>query len=252
MSTYVYGIVRASHPTLPDGVEGIGDPPQPVRVLAQGQVAAIISSLHEELRPKRRHLLAHQRVLDAAGSGGVVLPMRFGSLSPDDDTVSLVLSDYAEDFLKQLQALDGRAEYNLKANHDEEAVLRLVTAEDPQIRSLAAANREAGGGSHEDRLRLGEMIAAAVQAREAEDADLVRRTVEPAAEAVSTGPQSSGWLVNLSFLVERSAAGRFRDAVDALGQEHPHLELRLAGPMPPYSFVTSAFGSEPENPVLNA
>ncbi|MFF0205211.1 GvpL/GvpF family gas vesicle protein [Streptomyces sp. NPDC005017] len=247
MSTYVYGIVRASHPALPEGLEGIGEPPQPVRVLPQGEVAAIISDLSAELRPKRRHLLAHQRVVDAAGAGGVVLPMRFGNVSPDDDTVSSVLSDHTEEFLQQLDALDGRTEYNLKANHDEEAVLRLVTAENPEIKSLAEANREAGGGSHQDQLRLGEMIATAVQARETEDADLVRQALEPAAEAVSPGPQSSGWLTNLSFLVERSSADRFRTAVDTLGQKHPHLELRLSGPMPPYSFVSTPSDPEPED-----
>ncbi|MFD8815621.1 hypothetical protein ACFV23_30035 [Streptomyces sp. NPDC059627] len=50
--------------------------------------------------------------------------MRFGSVSPDDDTVSAVLAERAEHFL-------------------EEAALRLVMAVDDEIRSLAEANREA-------------------------------------------------------------------------------------------------------------
>ncbi|MFH9968889.1 GvpL/GvpF family gas vesicle protein [Streptomyces mirabilis] len=62
------------------------------------------------------------------------------------------------------------------------------------MRSLAEANREAGGGTQEEKIRLGEMIAAAVQAREAADAELLHRALEPMAEAVSAGPQSSGWL----------------------------------------------------------
>ncbi|MER5522943.1 GvpL/GvpF family gas vesicle protein, partial [Streptomyces sp. NPDC002763] len=156
MSTYVYGIVRASHPPLPQDLEGIGAPPRPVRVLRQGELAAIVSDAPEELRPKRRDLLAHQRVLDEAGADGVVLPMRFGSASPDDDTVTAVLAERADRFLERLQALDGTAEYNIKANHDEEAVLRLIMADHDDIRSLAQANREAGGGTQEDRMRLGE------------------------------------------------------------------------------------------------
>lgn len=69
--------------------------PRPVRVLRQGELAAIVSDASEELRPKRRDLLAHQRVLDEAGAGGVVLPMRFGSASPDDDMVTTVLAERA-------------------------------------------------------------------------------------------------------------------------------------------------------------
>lgn len=58
-----------------------------------------------------------------------------------------------------------------------------------------------------------------------------------AAEAVSAGPQSTGWLANLSFLVDRGSAEQFLAAADALRKEHPHLELRVNGPLPPYSFV---------------
>src|SRR4051812_40422436 len=99
MGTYVYGIIRASHSPLPQDLKGIGDPPRPVRVMRQGELAAIVSDAPEELRPKRRDLLAHQRVLDEAGADGVVLPMRFGSVSADDDTVTAVLDERAEHFL---------------------------------------------------------------------------------------------------------------------------------------------------------
>lgn len=58
MGTYVYGIVRASHSPLPQDLEGIGEPPRPVRVMRQGELAAIVSDAPEELRPKRRDLLA--------------------------------------------------------------------------------------------------------------------------------------------------------------------------------------------------
>ncbi|WP_046731426.1 GvpL/GvpF family gas vesicle protein [Streptomyces humi] len=237
MSTYVYGIIRASHPSLAKDLDGIGDPPRPVRVLRQGELAAIVSDAPDQLRPKRRDLLAHQRVLAEAGAGGVVLPMRFASASPDDDTVTEVLAERAEHFLERLRALDGTAEYNVKANHDEEAVIRLIMTDHHDIRSLAEANREAGGGTQEDRIRLGEMIAAAVQEREAADARLLHQALEPLAEAVSAGPQSSGWLANFSFLVEGGSAERFLAAVDAFRREHLHLELRVNGPLPPYSFV---------------
>lgn len=237
MGTYVYGIIRVSHTPLRPDLEGVGGPPRPVRVLRQGELAAIVSDAPEELRPKRRDLLAHQRVLDEAGAGGVVLPMRFGSVSPDDDTVTTVLAGNGAGFLERLRALEGTAEYNIKANHDEEAVLRLIMADNDDIRSQADANREAGGGTQEQKIRLGEMIAAAVQAREATDAELLQQALEPKALAVSAGPQSTGWLANSSFLVHRGSAEQFLAAVDEFRQEHPYLELRVNGPLPPYSFV---------------
>ncbi|MEU6324652.1 GvpL/GvpF family gas vesicle protein [Streptomyces sp. NPDC047009] len=252
MSTYVYGIIRASHFPLRQDLDGVGDPPRPVRVLREGELAAIVSDAPEELRPKRRDLLAHQRVLDEAGAGGVVLPMRFGSASPDDDTVTTVLAERAEHFLERLQALDRTAEYNIKANHDEEAVLRLIMAEHEDIRSLAEVNREAGGGTQEQKILLGAMIAAAVQAREATDAELLQQALAPMAEAVSAGPQSTGWLANLSFLVGLGSAEQFLAAVDEFRQEHPHLELRVNGPLPPYSFVDTPSSQQTEGGTAEA
>ncbi|MEV5146858.1 GvpL/GvpF family gas vesicle protein [Streptomyces sp. NPDC052727] len=252
MSIYVYGIIRASHSPLREELEGIGDPPRPVRVLRQGELAAIVSDAPDQLRPKRRDLLAHQRVLHEAGAGGVVLPMRFGSASPDDDTVNRVLAERAEHFLERLRALDGTAEYNIKATHDEEAVLRLIMADHDDIRALAEANREAGGGTQEEKIRLGEMIAAAVQAREATDAQLLQQALQPMAKAVSTGPPSTGWLANASFLVDRGSAEQFLAAVDEFRQEQPHLELRVNGPLPPYSFVDSPSPQQAEGGTAEA
>ncbi|KOG43008.1 GvpL/GvpF family gas vesicle protein [Streptomyces resistomycificus] len=237
MSTYVYGITAASHPSLPEGLGGVGDPPRPVRVLKEGELAAIVSEAPEGLRPKRKDLLAHQNVLSEVGAEGCILPMRFGSVAPEDSTVTQVLAERADHYLERLRALDGRVEYNVKAIHNEEAVLHRVMSENPEIRAMTEANRQAGGGSYDQKLHLGEMVVSAIKARESEDATDVRHTLEPTAEAVSVGPESSGWLANLSFLVGRDDAATFLTAVDQVRDGHPHLELRVNGPLPPYSFV---------------
>lgn len=237
MSTYIYGIAASGHPALPEGMGGIGDPAQPVRVVREGALAAVVSDAPEDLRPKRRDLLAHQNVLSEAGAGGAVLPMRFGSLAPDDAAVAAVLAERAEHYEERLRTLDGKVEYNVKATHNEQAVLHQVLAENPELRAMVEANQKAGGGTYEQKLQLGEMITNAVRAREAGDAEQLQRTLERAAEAVSVGPESTGWLANVSFLVRRDAADGFVAAVEELRADEPHLDVRLHGPLPPYSFV---------------
>ncbi|SHH76352.1 GvpL/GvpF family gas vesicle protein [Streptomyces sp. 3214.6] len=237
MSTYVYGIVASSHPALPDGLAGVGDPPLPVRVLKEGELAAVVSDAPEGLRPKRRELLAHQNVLAETGAAGCVLPMRFGSVAPDDSSVTGVLAERAEHYIERLDAIDGKVEYNVKASHVEEAVLHQVMADSPELRALAESNRQSGGGSYEQRLQLGEMVAAAVKAKEAEDAADVQRHLTPLAAATALGPESTGWLVNVSFLVDRDEAAGFLEAAEELRKSRPHLEVRVNGPLPPYSFV---------------
>ncbi|TLS41178.1 GvpL/GvpF family gas vesicle protein [Streptomyces montanus] len=252
MSTYVYGIAADTHPALPDGMGGVGDPARPVRIVKEAGLAAIVSDAPEGLRPKRKELLAHQNVLAEAGAGGALLPMRFGSVALDDAAVTGVLGERAEHYKERLDALAGKVEYNVKASHNEEAALHRVMSQNPEIRALAEANRQAGGGSYEQRLRLGEMVASALKAREAEDAVDLQHTLEPAADAVSVGPESTGWLANLSFLVERESAEVFLTAVEQVRKGHPHLDVRVNGPLPPYSFVEPGPSEPAETGAIQA
>ncbi|HEX5565375.1 MAG TPA: GvpL/GvpF family gas vesicle protein [Streptomyces sp.] len=237
MSVYVYGIARSDHPALPEKAPGVGDPPREVRVVREGGLAALVSDCPEDLRPKRRDLLAHQHVLTEAGGRGAVLPLRFASLSEDEETVRRVLLEHAEHYTRQLTELDGRSEYNVKAVHREEEVLRLVLSEDDEARSLAERNRASGGGSYEDKLRLGELLANAVREREAYDARRIEETLAPLAERYVPGPEGTGWLANFSFLLDREASGGFLAAVEELRKDGPHLDVQATGPLPPYSFV---------------
>ncbi|MFE0515473.1 GvpL/GvpF family gas vesicle protein [Streptomyces sp. NPDC058964] len=237
MSTYVYGITAGTHPSLPEGMGGVGDPPRPVRILREGELAAVVSDAPEGLRPKRKELLAHQNVLAETGAAACVLPMRFGSVAPDDDSVTSVLAERADHYAERLRALDGKVEYNIKATHIEDAVLHRVMSENPELRALAESNRQAGGGSYEQRLQLGEMVAAAVQAQEVQDAADLRQALETEGYTMSAGPESTGWLANVSLLVDRDSAEKFLAAVQRFRDSHPHLDVRANGPLPPYSFV---------------
>ncbi|MGY0070858.1 GvpL/GvpF family gas vesicle protein [Streptomyces sp. QTS137] len=237
MSTYIYGIIAEAHPSLPEGMGGVGDPPREVRILEESGLAAVVSDAPEGLRPKRKELLAHQHVLSEVGAAGCVLPMRFGSVATDDNAVTAVLAERAEHYKERLRALDGRVEYNIKASHVEEAVLHRVMAESPELRAMAEAARQAGGGNYESKIQLGEMVATAVKGQEAQDAMALENALVPAAHAVSVGPESTGWLANVSYLVDRDSAQEFLNAVDRIREEMPHLEVRVNGPLPPYSFV---------------
>ncbi|GHH84057.1 gas vesicle protein [Streptomyces sulfonofaciens] len=237
MSTYVYGIAECSHPDLPDGTTGVGEPARAVRTVVENGLAAVVSDAPEGLRPKRRDLMAHQRVLYRAEADGPVLPMRFGSIAPDDASVRGVLAERGRHFRERLKALAGKVEYNVKATHQEAAVLRHVMAHNPHIKELSDANNAAGGGSYQQRMRLGELVVAAVQAQEAEDAERLYRMLEPAAAGVAAGPESAAWVANVSFLVDRASVEAFTAAVERVRADRPHLELRVNGPLPPYSFV---------------
>ena len=235
MSTYVYGIAPADR-KLPDGIQGIGEPPRPVRAVRSGDLVALCSDAPTELKAKRRDLLAHQHVVLRAGRSGPVLPLRFGGVAPDDETVAAILEQHRDRYVERLKALDGKDEFNVKVHHHQGALRHKVLADDPDLLVRHAADRAADGGGHEDRHVWGELVARAVAEREKQDAELVEQSLVPHASAAARRPDGGG-LANLSLLVERERRDEFLEAVRALHQEHQHLQVQATGPMPPYSFV---------------
>ncbi|MDT0305827.1 GvpL/GvpF family gas vesicle protein [Streptomyces sp. DSM 44917] len=237
MSTYVYGITRATGTRLPEGLTGIGEPPLPVRVVRRGPAAALVSDCPAGLRPRRRDLFAHQRVLSAAAERGPVLPLRFGAVSQDDAAVRAALAEHAELYREQLDAVTGRSEYNVKAMHREERVLRRVIEEHPEIRTLNEATRTGGRAAYAERLRLGRLVADALRGHEERDAREVVEALAPHAERHVAGPGGAGRVANLSFLVEKDRAEAFLTAVEVLSAASPQMDVRVTGPLPAYSFV---------------
>ncbi|POM25684.1 Gas vesicle synthesis protein GvpL/GvpF [Actinomadura rubteroloni] len=244
MSTYVYGLTRSAHPLKLAGAAGVGAEPAPLRAVRADGVAAVVSDAPEGLRPKRRDLEAHEAVLEALMADGTVLPMRFGTLSPDDATLERELNAHSGTYAELLSGLDGRAEYNIKAAHHEDAVLREILRHDAALREANEALRAADGGSPRERMDFGERVAGALEGHRERDAARLLALLRPHAVAERPGPPVDGAFLNMSLLVDEAQAGELTALVETLRGEIGWLmELNLYGPLPPYSFVDVAPGT---------
>ncbi|MGO4423766.1 GvpL/GvpF family gas vesicle protein, partial [Streptomyces sp. MCAF7] len=66
------------------------------------------------------------------------------------------------------------------------------------------------------------------------------------------GPEVPGCVLNVSFLLDRRAGDRFRAVVERFAAAHgSHVELRLTGPLPCYSFVDPTPGTARRSPVAS-
>lgn len=241
---YVYGVVRSEGASPPPGA-GIDD--KPVGVVAHGSVAALTSDVPAEfVEAGREELLAHTRVLEEAMEGSVVLPMRFGVVLPDEETIQARLLDpYAEMLEEQLREMDGKVEVTIKGIHDEEAILREVIAESREIAGLREAIQgKPEAATYYERIRLGELVAAALDEKRAAMAPRIVDRLAPFAVDVRVGePVHERMAVNASFLVERAGLAKFDEAVDQVGAELAgRVQLKYTGPLPPHSFVELGAG----------
>lgn len=108
---------------------------------------------------------------------------------------------------------------------------------------LRARNEElkaVGGGDPAEQMAFGEQVSQAVEELRRDDAETLLRPLEGLAEGVVEGPLVDGGLVNTSFLVHRDGTDDFLREAGRLQQKwSSYAEVRVNGPLPPYSFVAS-------------
>ncbi|TQM38484.1 GvpL/GvpF family gas vesicle protein [Pseudonocardia cypriaca] len=238
-ATYVYGLVGADT-DLPDDLKGLG-PSGRVTTVTHGKVAAIVSDVPVD-RPlgTRDDLLAHEAVVDTVAATTAVLPMRFPAVVEEKGVVEELLGPHHDRFVAVLGELEGRVQFTLKGRYEQEPVLREVIEADPEIRALQEKVRDLPeDASYYDRVRLGELIVAALEERRDDESAQMLRRLEPfAAGTVANQPGQPDDVVNAAFLVERERAAEFESAVEDLGRDLAgRVRLRLLGPLAPYDFV---------------
>jgi hypothetical protein len=241
VAEYVYGVVDAGA-ELP---EGTGIAGAPLRLIASGSAAALVSELpDEELRFGREEAMTHARVLESALAHGTVLPMRFGVVvSSPDEVRERVLSGHAEELSAQLEQLEGKVEMSVRAVYEEEPLMREIVESHPEI----ARRRDGLRGQPEDatyyeRIGLGEMVAGAIERTREQDANTLLELLSPLALAVEIGePSHERVALSASFLLDRQQLGKFDDTLEEVARAQAgRMRFKLTGPLPPHSFVQLA------------
>jgi hypothetical protein len=239
---YVYGITRSgAGERLPAaGVEG-----RPVARVERGPLAAVVSDAPAgPVKANRRNLMAHTEVLQKLVESQCVLPMQFGVVMPSDSAVAdHLLAAHEHDLVEQLATFDDLVEVDLKVTCPEDVLLRTLIAERPELAELRDQIRsQPDDATYFERIRLGELVAAAVEERRGALLRHVLARLESLALSTDVGdPAHEHMLVNVAFLVDRGGLSTFDDEVDSLAAElGPAMRCKYVGPLPPFHFVTTA------------
>ncbi len=242
-AVYVYGVVTADA-VPPIQRQGVAD--SPVRAIADGGVAALVSSLPSgELRIRRRDLLSHLHVLEDAFKETTVVPCAFGMVLSSEEAVRREFLEPRRDgLLDLLRRLEGHEQLNVRVAYQEDVVLQEIVAADPAIAQLREQTRgldaDAGYGM---RMQLGELVAAALgSARERDGQAILERLAAKAADVVVEDAGED--VLKASFLVAPKQAEAFDRELERLANEQaPRLQFDVVGPLPPSAFATLEQGA---------
>lgn len=236
---YVYGIVSGDA-EVPEAVRGLGPSGEVWRV-GYRELAAVVSDVPTD-RPlgTRGDLLAHDSVVDAFAAVTSILPMRFPAVVDERGVNDELLAVHYDQFVAALAGLAGRVQFSLKGRYDEEVVLREAVEGDGEIEALRAEVRELPeDASYYQRVRLGELVVGALEARRAVDsAQILQRLEDVVVAAAPHEPAQPEDVVDVAVLVDRGEQETFESVVEDIGKDYiGRIRLRLLGPLAPYDFV---------------
>lgn len=237
---FVYGVTAAGA-RVPSDLVGIDG--EPVRLVSHGRVGVLTTSFVLDRPPGRgKDLLAYHGVLDAvAAAGTTVAPIRFGSvLDDEDDLVRELLAPGEGELAELIESLQGRAELLLQGVYEQELVLAEVIAADPEVAELRARTKDLPEDlAYSERVRLGELVARAVEERQAADAAYVLDAIVPLVDDLVERPVPGlERAFDVALLVQDSRRPELEERLERLAEElHPRLRLQLRGPTAPYDFA---------------
>ena len=182
-----------------------------------------------------------RHLLDGTASVAPVLPLRFGAVMTDVESVaSELLREHHDEFAQALQALEGYAEYIVKGRYQEEAFLSDLLSENDQARKLRddiqAKPEEAARNS---RMALGELIANTIEAARQADTQRVVEELKEMAEQANVREPTHEWdAVHVAVLAKVDREADLQELVERLNESaRGRTELRIVGPVAAYDFV---------------
>lgn len=242
MGKYIYSIIRCEQPhQFP--LHGISEYGSIVYTVNFQDLAAVVSdSPIIEYERTRRTMTAHTEVLEGVMSEFTILPVRFGTVAPNAEAIIEQLLKRRYDELNHLvDELEGRVELGLKAFWYEGGIFREVIEEYPDIRQFRdQLQGKPPESTHYDRIRLGEIVEAAIQKKRDEDADHILGALQTLSYKTRINKVlTDRMVINAAFLVDRDQEALFDQAVQKLDAAmHHRLMFKYVGPVPPYNFVT--------------
>ena len=167
----------------------------------------------------------HARVVADCFKHSTVLPFRFGTTFPDDDSLRRSVRSNQRHFSANVERLRGKAEMHLKVLVDDTCPgnsARDMTVGQQYLTSL----RESASRQRERQSRA---RALSLQ---------MHRMFLPIAEEITYKRMESGkMLLDIAHLIDNKTVERYQNKYSSATQQMKECSMQLSGPWPPYHFV---------------
>jgi gas vesicle protein GvpL/GvpF len=222
MSLYLYALVdEAPAGPLPQGIAG-----EPLRLIPQGGIAAVVGEPGSRPRPEREAIQRQDAVVRRlAEIFGALLPARFGEAFADENALAERISPRAEDLAAALSLVRGCVQMTLRVFGEAEAIPETDTdaSRGPGTRYLESRQRE-----HQRTRTLPEI-------------EPLREALRPLLRAERIERHEAGRLLGTAYhLVPRDDTDAYLAALEEARERIGGHRIAASGPWPPYAFAPEA------------
>lgn len=238
---YLYCVINTAEPAN-FNVAGVNGDCERIHSVNVNDIAAIVGDSETDIyRFTRSTAMAHESVIRSVMQNFTVLPFSFGIVANNEKEVTDLLTHYYEEFRTQLQYLEDKTEFDLKALwKDKEQPFQEILAERQDIaryRSSVACRPPAV--TYQDRLEIGRMVQEALEAKKKEEGCRILERLRPLAASVQVNATfMDEMLLSAAFLLIKGAEQQFEKALQELDHIYEDkVRFRMVGPTPAFNFV---------------
>ncbi len=237
---YIYCII-ATKELRTFGPLGIGARGDELYTILFDDIAAVVSnSPIISYSISRDNMLAHERAIEEVMKEYTVLPVRFATITEDEEKVRKILEIEHDRFVDLLKNMEGKKELGLKAIFKEEIIYKEILEKYEDIRRLKEAiSSEPPAKTYYQRMEIGRKVEAALQKEKDIYKEGILNTLSPLAQDTKVNtPYGELMIISAAFLVEKCREAEFDQNVQALADKSGNkIKFKYTGTLPPFNFV---------------
>ncbi|MGA9351602.1 MAG: GvpL/GvpF family gas vesicle protein [Anaerolineae bacterium] len=245
-ATYVYAIIPTGDQVIFDDVAGVDNEHDEVYTVPHRDIAAVVSAspLGDYRGLKRdqaaRYLVAHQRVVEAVMQDFPVLPVKFGTVLPDEAGVHRLLAQGETLFRPTLEKFSDLVQMEVVVLWELQQVFQEIGQEEHIAQLKAQVESRSPEGTMIERVAIGQMVQASLERRRASLREyLIQWLKQVSLDLVVNPPMGDSMVANVALLVDEVRQEALDRQLELLDEEFEgQLTFRCVGPLPSYSFVT--------------
>ena len=236
---YLYAVIdnRDALDFASSGIDG-GD----VYTISNNDGLRIVLSdvVSKKMRPERRYIAAHQKVLEKLMEKTTPLPVVFGTIAKDSKQVQKFLSDNRTVFHKNLRRVTNKVEMGLRCIWNVPNIFEYLVRTNSE---LIEARNEFFRGSHEpsmdDKIELGKQFSHLLDEEREKHTEKVEAVLlKYCSEIKRNKPFAERDIMNLACLIEKDTQESFEKGIfEAANMFDNNFTFDYNGPWAPHNFV---------------